>query len=200
MSYLPKEQRRAEIVEAAVKVIESEGIAAATVRRVANSICMSPGQIHHHFQSADDLRAEAFTALWLRLSNDYLRDNSQDSPVETIIALMTGGKDKAAKESFKMIYRDLLEASQMSDRMLNVLRVIMDRTRQQHVEMLLKAQDAGELAKEVDVDRLAFALLTLSFGSGFMNDVGLPTYDMRSMIVHQIELENVRAVCERQTS
>ena len=54
------EQRRAAIVDATVRVMLRQGIAATTVRDVAAEMGTSSGLIHHYFGSMDDLLAEAF--------------------------------------------------------------------------------------------------------------------------------------------
>ncbi|MFZ0325285.1 MAG: TetR family transcriptional regulator C-terminal domain-containing protein [Actinomycetes bacterium] len=54
------EERREAIVDATLQVMVRKGIAATTVRDVANEMGTSSGLIHHYFASMDDLLAEAF--------------------------------------------------------------------------------------------------------------------------------------------
>lgn len=60
MSYLPRAARRQSIVEAAAAVVARDGLTAVTARTVAAELKGSPGQIHHHFASTDELAAEAW--------------------------------------------------------------------------------------------------------------------------------------------
>ena len=196
MSYLPKEQRRAKIIAAAVDVILHEGLSAATVRRVAKSISVSPGQIHHHFESANALRAEAFLEMWHQLADDYISKIEVSSPVERIIVLVTGGDDPAVKDIFRRMYEDLVEASRGSAILQQTHHFIMRTNKQQYVDMLEEAQQAGELSDQVNIDRLAISLMAMSFGSCFLHDAGLADYDPRALIVHQIELENKAAIAK----
>jgi len=60
MARMPPEQRRNAIVEAALTVMTGKGMAATTVREVADQMGTSSGLIHHYFASMDDLLAAAF--------------------------------------------------------------------------------------------------------------------------------------------
>lgn len=190
MTYLPKEQRRAEIIDAAMAVIDREGIAAATVRRVAQSLGASPGQIHHHFKSADALRAEAFLSLWHRTIEEYMKQVTTESPVDTIVSIMTGCDDEAVKQSFKRMYKDLLEASHRSPELLAVQGHILRTTRGHYVRLLQQACEKGELGAGIQIERLAISLMALSFGMGFMFESGFRDFDVAEIVRHQIALEN----------
>lgn len=54
------EERRAAIVDATLRVMIRQGIAATTARDVASEMGTSSGLIHHYFASMDELLAEAF--------------------------------------------------------------------------------------------------------------------------------------------
>jgi len=60
MAYLPREQRRAAILAATLHLIRTEGFAAVTARSVAAQVGGSPGLIHQHFPSMDELVAAAW--------------------------------------------------------------------------------------------------------------------------------------------
>ncbi|WP_145570852.1 TetR family transcriptional regulator [Yersinia bercovieri] len=63
MAYLNREERHNTILHAAMRVAITEGMAATTVRRVANEAGVAVGQVHHHFASVSRLRADAFLLL-----------------------------------------------------------------------------------------------------------------------------------------
>lgn len=77
MSYLSRDVRRQMILETAVKVAYEEGLSAMTVRRVAQEAEIAIGQIHHHFSSASDLKAEAF-----KLSVDQALKHMYDAGIK----------------------------------------------------------------------------------------------------------------------
>ncbi len=190
MSYLPKEQRRSEIVEAAIDVIQHQGLAAATVRNVAKVTASSPGQIHHHFDSADALRAEAFLCLWDRMKVDLLRQIKTSSPLSLLLASLGGSAGLEVREAFSKLYKDLLDASRMSETMQTVLMKIMETSKLRYVELLKSAQDAGELSKAADVEQLAVTILALSFGFGFMQDIGFSAVEVNLAVKAHIDLVN----------
>ncbi|MFN1128042.1 TetR family transcriptional regulator [Lelliottia nimipressuralis] len=63
MSYLSKDERREDILQAAMRVALNEGFSAMTVRRIAGEAGIASGQVHHHFTSAGELKALAFVRL-----------------------------------------------------------------------------------------------------------------------------------------
>ncbi len=60
MPRMSQEARRSAIVAAALEVMLRKGIAATTVRDVAERMGTSSGLVHHYFTSMDDLLAAAF--------------------------------------------------------------------------------------------------------------------------------------------
>ncbi|MBA2456391.1 MAG: TetR family transcriptional regulator [Nocardioidaceae bacterium] len=60
MPRMTSSERRDAIVEAALNVMVGKGMAATTVRDVAEQMGTSSGLIHHYFESMDDLLAAAF--------------------------------------------------------------------------------------------------------------------------------------------
>src|SRR5215211_1301703 len=54
------EERRADILETTCQVVMERGFAATRVSDVANRLGISTGLIHYHFESKDQLLAEAF--------------------------------------------------------------------------------------------------------------------------------------------
>ncbi|HAT2603242.1 TPA: TetR family transcriptional regulator, partial [Kluyvera intermedia] len=60
MSYLSRDERRELILKAAMRVALSDGFAGMTVRRIANEAGVATGQVHHHFSSGAELKAQAF--------------------------------------------------------------------------------------------------------------------------------------------
>jgi AcrR family transcriptional regulator len=60
MARMSPAARRTAIIDAALAVMRRKGIAATTVRDVAQEMGTSPGLVHHYFASMDDLIAIAF--------------------------------------------------------------------------------------------------------------------------------------------
>ncbi|MCZ3387284.1 MAG: TetR family transcriptional regulator C-terminal domain-containing protein [Actinomycetia bacterium] len=85
MARMTPEQRRAAIVDATLRVMIRQGIAASTARDVAAEMGTSSGLIHHYFASMDDLLAEAFDRV---ASDDLARTvaalDASSEPVERL--------------------------------------------------------------------------------------------------------------------
>ncbi|MCO7273855.1 MULTISPECIES: TetR family transcriptional regulator [Cellulosimicrobium] len=92
MAYLPRAERRDSIVAAAAAVVRRAGLGAVTARVVADELGGSPGQIHHHFASTDELVAEA----WRR----YAR--------EEIVAFEGASRGLAPRAGLELFFEDLV--------------------------------------------------------------------------------------------
>lgn len=60
MSYMAKDERRAAIVDAAMRVALRDGLMNITTRKVSAEMNAATGIVHHHFSSTADLRREVF--------------------------------------------------------------------------------------------------------------------------------------------
>ncbi|MDF9877327.1 TetR/AcrR family transcriptional regulator [Cellulosimicrobium cellulans] len=92
MAYLPRAERRDSIVAAAAAVVRRDGLGAVTARVVADELGGSPGQIHHHFASTDELVAEA----WRRYAD-----------VE-IVRFEDAARGRTARAALELFFEDLL--------------------------------------------------------------------------------------------
>src|SRR5690606_4648277 len=92
MAYLPRAERRDSIVAAAAAVVRRDGLGAVTARVVADELGGSPGQIHHHFASTDELVAEA----WRRYAD-----------VE-IVRCEDAARGRTARAALELFFADLL--------------------------------------------------------------------------------------------
>lgn len=63
MPYLSKDERREDILQAAMRVALTDGLAAMTVRRIAAEAGVATGQVHHHFSSGGEVKSLAFVRL-----------------------------------------------------------------------------------------------------------------------------------------
>ncbi|MGO4200495.1 TetR family transcriptional regulator [Rhodococcus sp. TAF43] len=68
LNRLPAEERRAQLVEAALSIAERGGIAAVTIRAVAEEAGVSLGVVHYCFESKEALVAAMAESLVLQLS------------------------------------------------------------------------------------------------------------------------------------
>ncbi len=120
MSYLPRQQRRTAILEAAVSIVLKEGLAAATVRRIAGEMGAASGQIHHHFRSASELRAEAFATLARRSLEDKSREHSGKDAAHRLLSLL-GYSDTAMDLQESVLWNEAILIAQNDEAMKSAL-------------------------------------------------------------------------------
>lgn len=86
MSYLKKHERQAVILEAAIKIMREKGISAVTARAIAKQAQIAVGQIHHHFESVNQVKAQALlkvTDLLIESAEEII-PNPKDLPEHII--------------------------------------------------------------------------------------------------------------------
>lgn len=85
MVYLPRQERRAEIIEAVLRIAANEGFAAATARRIGAELKMAPSNLHHVFASQQAMKNEAFQYFDERERAKIQTEVSGLSPIETLV-------------------------------------------------------------------------------------------------------------------
>lgn len=178
MAYLSRHERREQIVNAVVDIVGREGLAAATVRRIALELDCSPGQIHHHFASAYALRAEALRETWARLEPKLSKLLRSHPPRERLVILLG---HKAAT-----ICPDLSDPLDVAKRLwseawdareaVEVREEIAESLRRLHrvvLEALLEGQESGAFAKTLDMQHVASRLVASMHGLNMWEEMGL---------------------------
>lgn len=184
MTYMNRDDRRASIVEAAVEIILRDGISAATVRGVAKALEASPGQIHHHFPSADALRADAFRTLWRRLTSDLGDRLAEMPPRERLVAALVGD-DPAYEGALARLWNESLAASSAEP----LLKGALAEAVQEWLDVLAGAVEegvrAGTFASGVEATEVARHLASFSMGMDTLAGLELPNHspdEMRARI------------------
>ncbi|WPU25388.1 TetR family transcriptional regulator [Cedecea neteri] len=72
MHYLPREDRKRQILDTAIELALEQGLEALTARSVTARAGTSTGQIHHHYGSLFELQAEVFDAITQRYLQESL--------------------------------------------------------------------------------------------------------------------------------
>lgn len=89
-------QRRERILDAAIEVLASRGVAGTTTRLIAAAADVPLGSITYHFASLDDLRAQAFTRLAHRLTQAYAAHFTEVRTREDLVDAITDLVHQAA--------------------------------------------------------------------------------------------------------
>jgi TetR/AcrR family transcriptional regulator, regulator of biofilm formation and stress response len=81
-------QRKERILDAAIDVLATHGVAGTTHRLIAAAADVPLGSLTYHFQSLEDLRAQAFTRLAERLTASYEAHFTDVSSKEELTAAL----------------------------------------------------------------------------------------------------------------
>lgn len=77
-------------MKAVADLIRREPLSSVTVRRIADETGCSHGQIHHHFASAADLRAEAVLSVWNCLEPQLVEALQHLSARDRLLTVLCG--------------------------------------------------------------------------------------------------------------
>ncbi|WP_345489162.1 TetR family transcriptional regulator [Orbus sasakiae] len=89
MRYLKKTDRYNEILNTAIHILIDEGIASITARKIAAHANISVGQIHHHFKSVGQLKAQALLNVTEQVIEKAELANSNQTIIEKIVNLVS---------------------------------------------------------------------------------------------------------------
>lgn len=102
MSYMPKDERRAAILNAAIKVALNDGFMNMTVRKVSAELGAATGIIHHHFSSTAELRREVFRQFTLQDYRDVCHRIIGMSPPEQLFHLLDYSNTSPEDPAYKL--------------------------------------------------------------------------------------------------
>jgi TetR/AcrR family transcriptional regulator, regulator of biofilm formation and stress response len=89
-------RRRAEIIEATIRVVEQEGIAGVSHRRIATTLKVSPSALTYHFPTLDDLLEASLIEALLWTDAGLAEVSSIDELTDHLWGQMTAGRRRLA--------------------------------------------------------------------------------------------------------
>ncbi|WP_318371626.1 TetR family transcriptional regulator [Enterobacter sp.] len=165
MSYLSHDERRQMILETAVKIAFSEGLSAMTVRRIAQEAQSAIGQIHRHFSSASELKAEAFL-LSVTQALALLNDDGKTEKVSCYQllnwCLFTAHFDDT--RHYSQLWKEAEVMSYHDEIMMNAFRAATKMWHNSLVTILEKGISSGEFSCNRSVDSAAWDFISFSHG------------------------------------
>lgn len=177
MTYMAKDERRAQIMNATIDLVSRENLAAATARRIAQETGCSLGQIHHHFASADALRAEAMCEVWLRIEHKICEALQGIKPRErilVILACLTPNLPDDLAKAFDRAGRLWKEA--VDTRQAPAVRQAVADGLNQNLEIIIstltEGVENGDFPKTMDIHAVALRLMAASQGFGVLVEIG----------------------------
>lgn len=174
MRYLTRDDRREAILQAAMRVALAEGFNAMTVRRIASEGGVATGQVHHHFASANALKAQAF----IRLTADML-----DMELVPLTACfrdqlhsMLGSEDGALEPYIRLWREALLLAHKEPEFKAAYIRT-MEMWHEKVVQLIRQGRAAGEFTDGDTAEDIAWRLIALVCGLDGIWLLGMPQVD-----------------------
>lgn len=174
MRYLSKDERREEILQAAMRVALTEGFAAMTVRRIATEAGVATGQVHHHFASAGELKSLAF----VRLIRDLLDAEIVGENAgwrERLHAIL--GSDDGGFEPYIRLWREAqILASRDSD-IKGAYVLTMEMWHQETVAIIRAGAEANAFTLVDQPENIAWRLIGLVCGLDGIYVLNMPEMD-----------------------
>lgn len=161
------EARRAEIIRAALRVIERDGLQAASVRAIAHEMGCTTGVLSHHFRTKDDLTAlacdEVTKAIGQRITAADLTGTARQQLHNVAIAFLP---DDCASNQAWIVWLHFLAAALHHPEMMERHSRATDAVRE-HLSALLRTfQSEGLVGADLDPDFEAAYLFALLEGLG----------------------------------
>ncbi|MGT8856401.1 TetR family transcriptional regulator [Enterobacter sp. 186315] len=174
MRYLSKDERREEILQAAMRVALSEGLAAMTVRRIATEAGVATGQVHHHFASGGELKSLAFVRLIRALLDaDVVAENA--SWRERLHAML--GSDDGGFEPYIRLWREAQLLATRDPEIKSAYVMTMEMWHQETVAIIRAGADEKAFTLSDRPENIAWRLIGLVCGLDGIYVLNMPDMD-----------------------
>ncbi|MFK3711545.1 TetR family transcriptional regulator [Leclercia adecarboxylata] len=174
MSYLSKDERREEILQAAMRVALSEGFTGMTVRRIATEAKVATGQVHHHFASAGELKSQAFIRLIRALLDaDVVAENA--SWRERLYAML--GSDDRSFEPYIRLWREAQLLATRDAEIKGAYVLTMEMWHQETVAIIRAGEQANAFRLKDSAENIAWRLIGLVCGLDGLYVLSMPEMD-----------------------
>ncbi len=169
-----KEDRREVILKAAMRVALAEGFSAMTVRRIASEAAVATGQVHHHFTSANELKAQAFIRLIAELLDVQVVPVS--APWRDQLHSMLGS-DEGGLEPYVHLWREALLLANKEPEIKGAYLLTMEMWHSKVVALINQGRAAGEFSAGDTASNIAWRLIALVCGLDGICMLGMPDVD-----------------------
>lgn len=169
MAYLSKAERYDDILKTAMNILVEEGIASITARKVAGQANMAVGQIHHHFKSIGQLKAQALIGVTEKLVARAGQHHANE-PITNKIIRAVGPVEGKEGVLIRKLWN---EAYFLAERDTDIKQACKQSTEEWHkvvVKLIKEAVDAKEISTD-DISGLAWRLIAFSCGIDSLSTV-----------------------------
>ncbi|AJJ11917.1 bacterial regulatory s, tetR family protein [Yersinia rohdei] len=163
MAYLNREERHDTILQAAMRVAITEGMTATTVRRVASEAGVAVGQVHHHFTSVSQLRAEVFLLI-VKHSLATFRLNSENLPArERLVQVLGYPQDEACQQETRL-WNEVSILAERDNLIKQAYAASMTDWHQATVDVITSGVAGHEFRSDINASDVAWRLIGLVCG------------------------------------
>ena len=181
MRYLSKDERREDILQAAMRVALTEGLAAMTVRRIATEAGVATGQVHHHFASGGELKSLAFVRLIRALLDaDIIAENA--SWRERLHGML--GSDDGGFEPYIRLWREAQILASRDPEIKSAYILTMEMWHQETVAIIQGGAEAKEFTLSDRAENIAWRLIGLVCGLDGIYVLNMPEMDNAAFNKH----------------
>lgn len=163
MSYLNKAERKSQIMKFAKEIVLNEGLNTLTVRHLANTASISTGQIHHHFGSISELKAEVF--LELVRHNLDLSQAKRALKCDELLIYVLGFEESAEEQSYLKLWNDAENSIDTDLVLKKAYQEAIQLWHQTIIEVLQLGHADGTYHFDLNkIQDIAWRLIAMSFG------------------------------------
>ena len=174
MRYLSKDERREEILQAAMRVALAEGLAGLTVRRIAAEAGVATGQVHHHVASGGELKSLAFIRIIRELLDaEVVGENATWR--ERLHAML--GSDEGGLEPYIRLWREAQILASRDPEMKGAYVLTMEMRHQETVAIIHAGHQAGVFTLTDRAENIAWRLIGLVCGLDGIYVLNMPDMD-----------------------
>jgi len=174
MTYLSKDERREAILQAAMRVALNDGFTGMTVRNIAAEAKVATGQVHHHFASAGELKAQAFINLIRALLDaDVVAENA--SWRERLFAML--GSDDRSFEPYIRLWREAQLLAARDPEIKGAYLLTMEMWHQETVDIIRAGEQAKAFTLKDTPENVAWRLIGLVCGLDGLYALSMPEMD-----------------------
>lgn len=174
MGYLSRDERRELILQAAIRVALSDGFAGMTVRRIAGEAGVATGQVHHHFSSGAELKAQAFVRVMGELLDVDLLPESA-SWRERLHAML--GSNEDGFDPYIRLWREAQLLASKEHELKGAYVLTMEMWHEKVVDIIDTGVKAGEFIRHDSTENIAWRLIALVCGLDGIYVLGMPDVD-----------------------
>ena len=174
MGYLSRDERRELILQAAIRVALSDGFAGMTVRRIASEAGVATGQVHHHFSSGAELKAQAFVRVMGELLDVDLLPESA-SWRERLHAML--GSNEDGFDPYIRLWREAQLLASKEHELKGAYVLTMEMWHEKVVDIIDAGVKAGEFIRHDSTENIAWRLIALVCGLDCIYVLGMPDVD-----------------------